>query len=138
MPTLESASKKPKTSQKKSPAAAKELLRGTLDSLVLKTLSWGPLHGYGIARWLEQRTDDALSIEEGSLYPALYRLEGRGWLSSEWGKSELGRRAKYYRLTTEGRAQLTRETEAWRSFSAAVSRVLLAEVSAEAASEAVP
>ena len=135
MSTLESS---PKKSPKKSPAAAKELLRGTLDSLVLKTLSWGPLHGYGIARWLEQRTDDALSIEEGSLYPALYRLEGRGWLSSEWGKSELGRRAKYYRLTTEGRAQLGRETEAWRSFSAAVSRVLLAEVAAEVASEAGP
>lgn len=116
----------------KSPKAAKELLRGTLDSLVLKTLSWGPLHGYGIARWLEQRTDDALSIEEGSLYPALYRLEGRGWLSSEWGTSELGRRAKYYRLTDEGRAQLEHETEAWRAFSAAVSRVLLSETATEA------
>ncbi|MCG8455560.1 MAG: PadR family transcriptional regulator [Holophagales bacterium] len=120
------------------PKAAKELLRGTLDSLVLKTLSWGPLHGYGIARWLEQRTDDEISIEEGSLYPALYRLEGRGWLSSEWGTSELGRRAKYYRLTDDGRAQLARETEAWRAFSRAVSRVLLAEAAPEAISEATP
>ncbi len=104
-----------------------ELLRGTLDTLILKTLGWGPRHGYGIARWLEQRTEDTLRIEEGSLYPALYRLERRGLVTSEWGKSELGRRAKYYRLTKEGTAQLHRETQDWERFAAAVSRVLLAE-----------
>ena len=106
---------------------ANDLLRGTLDSLVLKTLTWGPRHGYGIARWLEQTTDDALRIEEGSLYPALYRLERRGWIESEWGQSELGRRAKFYRLTPVGRTQLEAETAQWRRFSDAVSRVLFAE-----------
>ena len=104
-----------------------DLLRGTLDSLVLKTLTWGPRHGYGIARWLEQTTDDTLQIEEGSLYPALYRLERRGWIESEWGTSELGRRAKFYRLTRDGRARLNAETEQWRRFSDAVSSVLFAE-----------
>lgn len=104
-----------------------DLLRGTLDTLILKTLAWGPRHGYGIARWLENTTEDTLRIEEGSLYPALYRLEKRGRIASEWGKSELGRRAKYYRLTDEGQAHLRQETEDWRRFSAAVSRVLLAE-----------
>ncbi len=104
-----------------------ELLRGTLDTLILKTLLGGPRHGYGIARWLEHTTGDALRIEEGSLYPALYRLERRGRVSSEWGKSELGRRAKYYQLTDDGRAHLHQETEDWRRFAAAVSRVLAAE-----------
>ena len=104
-----------------------ELLRGTLDSLILKTLSRGPLHGYGVARWLEQATSDVLAIEEGSLYPALYRLEKRGWLSSEWGTSELGRRAKFYRLTGLGEKQLRAQTERWERFAAAVSQVLLAE-----------
>ena len=104
-----------------------ELLRGTLDTLILKTLMAGPRHGYGIARWLESTTEDALRIEEGSLYPALYRLERRGQVASEWGKSELGRRAKYYRLTADGRAHLTQETEDWQRFATAVSRVLLAE-----------
>lgn len=104
-----------------------ELLRGTLDTLILKTLLGGPRHGYGIARWLERTTDDALRIEEGSLYPALYRLERRGRVASEWGRSELGRRAKYYRLTDDGQARLRQETEDWRRFATAVSRVLLAE-----------
>ena len=104
-----------------------ELLRGTLDTLILKTLLAGPRHGYGIARWLERTTDDALRIEEGSLYPALYRLERRGLVASEWGKSELGRRAKYYRLTGDGRAHLLQDTEDWRRFASAVSRVLAAE-----------
>lgn len=116
-----------KTPSSARPGRAHDLLRGTLDSLVLKTLTWGSLHGYGIARWLEQTTDDALQIEEGSLYPALYRLEKKGWLSSEWGTSERGRRAKFYRLTKRGRAHLVAETEAWRRFSEAVSTVLLAE-----------
>lgn len=105
----------------------KDLLHGTLDSLILKTLSWGPRHGYGIARYLEERTSEALQIEEGSLYPALYRLEKRGWVSAEWGKSELGRRAKFYRLTSLGRKQLATETQRWAVFSRAVSEVLLAE-----------
>ncbi len=101
------------------------LLHGTLDALVLKTLAGGPRHGYGIARYLEDATDGAVTIEEGSLYPALYRLERRRLVEASWGPSETGRRAKFYRLTKEGRAQLARETKAWAEFSAAVSRVLL-------------
>ena len=101
------------------------LLHGTLDALVLKTLSGGPRHGYGIARYLEEATEGAVTIEEGSLYPALYRLEKRGLLEATWGPSETGRRAKFYRLTRDGRTQLARETKAWAEFSAAVSRVLL-------------
>jgi len=101
------------------------LLHGTLDALVLKTLAGGPRHGYGIARYLEDATEGAVAIEEGSLYPALYRLERRGLLESSWAPSETGRRAKFYRLTREGRTQLARETKAWAEFSAAVSRVLL-------------
>jgi PadR family transcriptional regulator len=101
------------------------LLHGTLDALVLKTLAGGPRHGYGIARYLEDATAGAVAIEEGSLYPALYRLERRRLLESSWAPSETGRRAKFYRLTREGRAQLARETKAWAEFSAAVSRVLL-------------
>ena len=101
------------------------LLHGTLDALILKTLASGPRHGYGIARFLEEATDGAVAIEEGSLYPALYRLERRGLLEAEWRLSELNRRAKFYRLTREGRSELGRETKAWAAFSAAVSRVLL-------------
>lgn len=80
-----------------------DLLQGTLDVLVLKTLTWGPRHGYAIARWLEETSQAALRIEEGSLYPALYRMERRGWIEASWGMSELGRRAKFYRLTSAGR-----------------------------------
>ncbi|MEM9557437.1 MAG: PadR family transcriptional regulator [Acidobacteriota bacterium] len=109
-----------------------DLLRGTLDMLVLKTLAHGPLHGYGVARWLEQASDDTLKIEEGSLYPALYRLEKRGLLSSDWGTSELGRRAKYYRLTGAGRRRLATDTEEWIRFAGVVTRVLQAPVSAPA------
>jgi PadR family transcriptional regulator PadR len=101
------------------------LLQGTLDALILKTLSRGPRHGYAIARWLEEATEDALQIEEGSLYPALYRMERRGWIEAEWGISELNRKAKFYRLTPAGRAQLEAETAQWESFTAAVSKVLL-------------
>ncbi len=104
-----------------SPAA---LLHGTLDALILKTLSWGPRHGYAIARWIEQMTGELLQIEEGSLYPALYRLERRGLIESEWGTSELNRRAKFYQLTEAGRARLADETEEWTRFTDAVSRVL--------------
>lgn len=108
------------------PKPTNPLLHGTLDALILKTLSWGPRHGYAIARWLEETTGDELRIEEGSLYPALYRLEERGLIAAEWGTSELGRKAKIYRLTTRGRAQLRAEADEWVRFSAAVSRVLLA------------
>src|SRR3954469_12220307 len=86
-----------------------DVLQGTLDLLVLKTLSWGATHGYGIARWIQQVTDDVLQIEEGSLYPALHRLEKRGWVESDWGVSENNRRAKFYALTARGRAQLRSE-----------------------------
>ena len=102
-----------------------ELLHGTLDALVMKTLTRGPRHGYGIAKWLEEATDEAVVVEEGSLYPALYRLERRGLIDAEWGTSELGRRAKFYKLTARGRRQLTLETEQWARFSAGVSKVLL-------------
>lgn len=105
-----------------------ELLHGTLDALVLKTLAWGPRHGYAIARWIEQISDDALRIEEGSLYPALYRLERRGWLEAEWGLSESGRRVKLYSLTAAGRQRLEVETEQWSRFAEAVGRILLRPV----------
>lgn len=106
------------------PKARPDHLHGTLDALVLKALSWGPRHGYAVARWLEETSDEALRIEEGSLYPALYRLDERGWIEAQWGVSELGRRAKFYRLTSRGRAQLVRETAEWTRFATAVSRVL--------------
>jgi PadR family transcriptional regulator, regulatory protein PadR len=102
-----------------------ELLHGTLHALVLKTLTRGPRHGYGIAQWIEDATDDAVVVEEGSLYPALYRMERRGLIDAEWGTSELGRKAKFYRLTPKGRRQLAAETEQWAAFAAGVSKVLL-------------
>jgi PadR family transcriptional regulator, regulatory protein PadR len=102
------------------------LLQGTLDLLVLKTLSWGPRHGYAIARRIEETSDDALRIEEGSLYPALYRMERRGWIDAAWGKSEIGQRIKIYSLTTKGRAQLRAESAEWDSFTAAVAKVMKA------------
>lgn len=102
------------------------LLHGTLDALILKTLTAGPSHGYAIARFIEESSGESVVVEEGSLYPALYRMERRGWLEAEWGESELGRRAKLYRLTREGRGQLAAETAAWRLFAAGVSKILLA------------
>ena len=108
------------------PKTPNALLHGTLDALILKTLAAGPLHGYAIARFIEDASRETVVVEEGSLYPALYRMERRGWLEAEWGESELGRRAKLYRLTRQGRAQLALETAAWRQFSAGVSRILLA------------
>jgi PadR family transcriptional regulator PadR len=102
------------------------LLHGTLDALILKTLAGGPLHGYAIARFIEDTTGEAVQVEEGSLYPALYRMERRRWVEAEWGTSELGRRAKLYRLTDAGRVQLAAETATWRRFSAGVSKVLFA------------
>jgi transcriptional regulator len=102
-----------------------ELLHGTLETLVLKTLAAGRRHGYGIARAIEDATEGVVAIEEGSLYPALYRLERKSWVEAEWGLSELGRRAKFYRLTPKGRRQLTAQTAEWTRFSAAISRVLI-------------
>jgi transcriptional regulator len=102
------------------------LLLGTLELLVLKALSWGPRHGYGLARWIEDTTDDVLSIEEGSLYPALYRMERRGWIDASWGKSEIGQRIKIYSLTAQGRAQLRADAKQWTAFSAAVAKVMRA------------
>jgi PadR family transcriptional regulator PadR len=107
------------------PKRSNELLHGTLDALILKALSHGRRHGYGIARWLEETMHEIVQIEEGSLYPALYRMEKRGWIEAEWDLSELNRRAKFYRLTKKGRQQLAVETQNWAAFSAAVSRVLL-------------
>src|SRR5688500_10468486 len=97
-----------------------DLLQGTLDMLVLKALSWGSKHGYGIVSWLEQMTDSALVVEEGSLYPALHRLAKRGWVKAEWGVSENNRRAKYYTLTAEGRRQLAAEANTWERFTSVV------------------
>ena len=102
-----------------------ELLHGTLDTLVLKTLAAGRRHGYAIAQSIEEATQGVVIAEEGSLYPALYRMERKGWLEAEWGVSELGRRAKFYRLTVRGRRQLSAQTSEWTRFAAAVSRVLL-------------
>jgi PadR family transcriptional regulator PadR len=93
--------------------------------LILKTLSSGRRHGYAIARWLEDGTGDVLQIEDGSLYPALYRMEQRGWIEAEWGTSELGRRAKFYKITPAGRKRLAASTAEWARFSAAISKVLL-------------
>jgi PadR family transcriptional regulator, regulatory protein PadR len=107
------------------PKTPNALLHGALDALILKTLSRGASHGYAIARIIEDTTGDAVLVEEGSLYPALYRLERRGWVDAEWGISELGRRAKLYRLTSAGKKQLAVETDTWRRFAEGVSRMLL-------------
>ena len=101
-----------------------DLLPGTLDMLVLKALAGGALHGYAIARRIQQSSGDVLRVEEGSLYPALHRMERRGWLESDWGASEANRRAKYYRLTTSGRRELRASTDAWRRMAAAVTQVM--------------
>lgn len=101
-----------------------EMLHGTLDLLVLRVLSEGPLHGYAIARRLRALSNEVVSVEQGSLYPALYRMEKRGWLRASWGRTEANRRAKTYRLTRAGRRQLATETEGWEEFVAAVTNVL--------------
>ncbi len=101
-----------------------ELMQGTLDVLILKSLTWGPLHGYAVAELVRERSGEELKVEEGALYPALHRLEKRGLLEAEWGLSENNRRAKFYRLTAAGRAHLRAETQAWQRYVAAVSRVL--------------
>lgn len=101
-----------------------DLLQGTLDLLILKTLSWGPAHGYAVARWIEQLTGNMLQIGEGSLYPSLHRLEERGWVTSDWQLSENNRRAKVYTLTVIGRQQLRAAQREWGHFVAAVTKVL--------------
>ena len=103
---------------------ATELLQGTLDLLILKAISLGRLHGYGVLLRIQQISQDRLQIQQGSLYPALYRLESKGWIRSHWGNSENNRRAKFYELTRSGRRQLAEETEGWERFVAAVGRVL--------------
>lgn len=101
-----------------------DLLQGTLDVLILKALSWGPLHGYAIVRWIGRTTEDVLRIEEGALYPALHRMERRGWIEAEWGISEKNRKAKFYRLTDEGRRALHAESDTWQRYAQAVGKVL--------------
>jgi len=102
-----------------------DVLQGTLDLMVLKTLeSMGPLHGYGIARRIEQVSDNGLSLNQGTIYPALLRLQQRGWIKTEWGTSEAGRRAKFYSLTRVGRKQIEQETENWERIAAAMARFL--------------
>ncbi|HUE21864.1 MAG TPA: PadR family transcriptional regulator [Bryobacteraceae bacterium] len=104
-----------------------DILQGTLDMLILKAVSLGPLHGYGILLRIQQVSKDALQIPQGSLYPALYRLEHRGWIAAEWGESENKRKAKYYRLTAAGRKQLKSERQEWKRLAVAIGDVLAAE-----------
>jgi PadR family transcriptional regulator, regulatory protein PadR len=106
------------------PSERLALLQGTLDLLILRTLLFGPEHGQGIARAIQQNSEDALLVEHGALYPALQRLEERGWIAAGWGTSDNNRRARFYRLTTLGRKQLIRETGKWRRLAAAIGRVL--------------
>lgn len=101
-----------------------ELLQGTLDMLVLKALTAGAMHGYGVAQRIQVLSDEVLKVEEGSLYPALYRMEERGWIESEWGVSDNNRRAKYYKLTRAGRKQLEAQSSSWSQLSEAVTRVM--------------
>lgn len=101
-----------------------ELLQGTLDMLILKAISLGPLHGYGVLLRIQQISKERLEIQQGSLYPALYRLEHQGWIKSEWGESENNRRARYYRLTAAGKRQLRSETDRWNQMSAVVAGIL--------------
>jgi len=100
------------------------LLHGTLDALILKTLAGGPRHGYAIAKFIEDASDESVIVEEGSLYPALYRMERRGWIAAAWGKSEIGQRIKIYSLTTAGRAQLRAESAQWKDFTSAVAKLM--------------
>ena len=101
-------------------AGGPDILRGTLDLLILRALSWGPAHGYTIAKWVESSTGDALALNEGTLYPALHRLEEKGWVAAKWGTSENNRQAKFYSLTRRGRAQLRIETDNWHRYAAAM------------------
>jgi transcriptional regulator len=101
-----------------------DLVRGTLDLLILKTLSWGPMHGLAVLRWIEDTTRDQLQIEEGALYPALHRLEEKGWLDAEWGVTDRNRRAKFYRLTARGRKHLAAELARWNRYTSVVGLVI--------------
>lgn len=101
-----------------------ELLQGTLDMLILKAVSLGPLHGYGVLLRIQQISQDRLEIQQGSLYPALYRLEDQGWIASEWGESENKRKAKYYRLTAEGRKRFETEQEKWKQMAEVIAAIL--------------
>src|ERR1700745_1702910 len=101
-----------------------DFIRGTLDVLILKSLVWGPLHGYAITNLIRRQSDDALLLEEGTLYPALWRLENQGWLDAEWGLSENNRKAKFYRLTPEGRRQLRHEVRTWEAYAAPLAKRL--------------
>ncbi|HJR43131.1 MAG TPA: PadR family transcriptional regulator [Gemmatimonadaceae bacterium] len=104
--------------------AGSDLYTGTLDVLILKALSWGPMHGYAMGRWIRQTTDEELQVQEGALYPALHRLQRRGWLAEEWGLTETNREAKYYSLTPAGRKALREEIARWNRYSRAVSAAL--------------
>ena len=115
------------------PAPDLDLLRGTLDLLILKTLSWGPMHGLAALRWIENVTGQRLQIEEGALYPALHRMEQRGWLDADWGYTERNRKAKFYRLTAQGRRQLAAELLKWSRYTEAVGLVLTAHASGASA-----
>lgn len=105
-----------------------DLLKGTLDVMILKALSWGAMHGFGVARWIRQTTDEVLQIEDSALYPALHRMEHRGLITAEWRLTENKRRAKYYVLTTRGRQQLRARVSSWDRYSSAVSQVVHATV----------
>ena len=107
--------------------AALDLIKGTLDVLILKTLSWGPLHGYGVSRAIRRATGDVLTVEEGALYPALRRLEARGLAEARWGTTDTGREARFYHLTDDGRAALEAELVHWSDYVSAMARVLDAE-----------
>lgn len=112
-----------------SDAPSTDLLQGTLELLVLKTLSLEPMHGWGISQRIRQMSDDVFEVQQGSLYPALQRMKSKGWLASEWGRTENNRRARYYRLTPAGEREMTRERAQWRRSSSAVDRVLDVEES---------
>jgi PadR family transcriptional regulator PadR len=104
-----------------------DLIKGTLDAMILKTLSWGPMHGYAVTRWIRGQTAGAVDVEDAALYQALHRMERRGWLESEWGLSENNRKAKYYRLSPEGRKQLAEQVRSIRRYATALLKVLEAE-----------
>lgn len=103
-----------------------DLLHGTLDVLVLRALSWGPKHGYAVARFIHESSTGSFNVLDGALYTSLHRMEARGWVESEWGSSDKGKRAKFYRLTTAGRRALRAETRTWEDYVAAVARVMTA------------
>lgn len=116
----------------KEPLNRIELLQGTLDLIILQTLTWGPRHGYGIARLIQSMTEDVLQVDTGSLYPALHRLEKKGWIDSEWSVSDHNQRVKEYRLTQEGRNQLVRERSRWEQLTEAMGRLLVRPQESEA------